>query len=225
MPSILITGTNRGIGLELTRQYAAEGWRVIACCRHPDTATELQKIAGTVERLALDVTDDAAIKRLARDLAGRPVDVLLNNAGAIGDRETFGQTDTDGWLRLFHINCIAPLHMLEAFQDHLAAGEQKKAVSISTRMASMGDNPSGGNYGYRTSKAALNMAMVTAAADLRGRLTLAVIHPGWVQTDMGGPAAPVKVEDSAAGIRRIIARLTPAESGRFFNYDGSTIPW
>ncbi len=225
MPTILITGTNRGIGLELTRQYAAEGWHVIACCRNPDAAAELQKIDGNVERHALDVTDDAAIKRLAHDLAGRPIDILLNNAGAIGERENFGQTGTADWLRLFHINCIAPFHMLEAFQAHLAAGMQKKAVSISTRMASMGDNPSGGSYGYRTSKAALNMAMVTAAADLRGRLILAVIHPGWVQTDMGGTSAPVKVRDSVAGIRRVIAGLKPADSGHFFNYDGSSIPW
>ncbi|MDY0885859.1 SDR family oxidoreductase [Dongia soli] len=225
MPTILITGTNRGIGLELVRQYAADGWQVIACCRNPDTASELKQVQGIVDIHALDVTSDADITRLAGELAGKPIDVLLNNAGITAKNDSFGSTDTETWLRVFHVNCIAPLHLVEALVDNLAAGTQKKAISISTRMGSMGESPSGSYYAYRSSKAALNMAMVNAAADLRGRLILAMIHPGWVQTDMGGTQAPLRPQESVAGIRRVIAGLKPVDSGQFFNHDGSSIPW
>ena len=225
MPTILITGTNRGIGLELVRQYAADGWHVIACCRNPDAATELKQVQGTIDIHALDVTDDADIKRLAGQLAGKPIDVLLNNAGITVKDDAFGSTNTEAWLRLFHVNCIAPLHLVEALLDNLSAGAQKKAISITSRMGSMGENPEGNYYAYRSSKAALNMAMVNAAADLRGRLVLAMIHPGWVQTDMGGKQAPLQPRESVAGIRRVIAGLKPVDSGKFFNYDGSSIPW
>lgn len=225
MPTILITGANRGIGLELVRQYAAEGWEVLACCRNPESAAALKQIGGAVDIYKLDVTQDADIRRLAGQLAGEPIDVLLNNAGATDKNDAFGATNTETWLRLFHLNCIAPLHLLEALLDNLAAGTQKKAVSISTRMASIGDGPNGNYYAYRSSKAALNMAMVNAAADLHGRIIVAVLHPGWVQTDMGGKQAPLPPRESVAGIRRVIAGLKPADSGRFFNYDGSSIPW
>lgn len=225
MPTVLITGANRGIGLELVRQYAADGWQVIACCREPDHAVELRGIAGTVDVQRLDVTDDGQIAHLAEALTGRPIDVLINNAGIFPEREAFGATDTQSWLRVFHVNCIAPFHVLEALLPNLTSGTQRKAISITSGLGSIGNNPTGGNYSYRTSKVALNMAMANAAAELRGKLIIAVLSPGWVQTDMGGGGAPVKVRDSVAGLRRIIGGLKPADTGTFVNYDGSTLPW
>jgi NAD(P)-dependent dehydrogenase (short-subunit alcohol dehydrogenase family) len=225
MPTVLVTGANRGIGLEFARQYAAEGWSVIACCRSPLKAEALAGLGGDIDILPLDVTDEAQIRNLATALKGRPIDLLINNAGLYGNQERFGTTDTANWQNLFQVNCIAPVHLIERLLSNLSAGKQAKAISISTGMASIGDGPAGGSYAYRTSKAALNMAMANAAADLRSKLILAVLSPGWVQTDMGGTHAPVKVADSVAGMRRVIAGLTAAESGGFFNYDGRSLPW
>ncbi len=225
MPTVLITGANRGIGLELVRQYAGDGWQVIACCREPDQATELRSLVGKIDIQPLDVTNEAQLQQLALSLTGRPIDVLVNNAGIFPEREALGATDTQTWLQVFHVNCIAPIHILEALLPNLASGTQRKVISISSGLGSIGSDPTGGNYAYRTSKAALNMAMANAAAEMRGKLIIAVLSPGWVQTDMGGGNAPVKVSDSTAGLRRIIGGLKPADTGTFFNYDGSTLPW
>lgn len=225
MPTVLVTGANRGIGLEFARQYAADGWQVIACCREPSTATDLRSLAGPIEIEQLDVADDAAIDRLAAKLAGRGIDLLINNAGIYGQGDDLDTTKTAEWLTLFHVNCIGPLHILRALLPNLAAGIQRKVVSISTGMASIGDGPGGGSYAYRTSKAALNMAMANAATDLRGKLIIAVLSPGWVQTDMGGAQASLKVRDSVIGLRRVIGGLKPADTGGYFKYDGSALPW
>jgi NAD(P)-dependent dehydrogenase (short-subunit alcohol dehydrogenase family) len=225
MPTVLITGANRGIGLELARQYAGDGWQVIGCCRAPEEAADLRSFGDKVELQQLDVADDGQIRSLAARLAGRPIDVLINNAGIFPAREDLGATDTETWLRVLHVNCIAPVHLLEALLPNLTSSTQRKVISITSGLGSIGSGPTGGNYAYRTAKAALNMAMANAAAELRGKAIVAVISPGWVQTDMGGTSAPVKVRDSAAGLRRIISGLKPADTGSFFNYDGSTLPW
>ena len=226
MPTVLITGANRGIGLELARQYAADRWSVIATCRDPKSAGELRALKGDIRIEALEVTDEKQLQALAKALAGTPIDVLLNNAGMLTGYEAFGQTDTRSWLQTLHVNTIAPLHMAEAFVDHVAGSQQKKIASITSGMGSIGRNTSGSAYAYRTSKAALNMAMATAANELRARgVIVAVISPGWVKTDMGGADANLMPEESAAGIRRVIAGLNPQASGRFFNYSGEEIPW
>jgi NAD(P)-dependent dehydrogenase (short-subunit alcohol dehydrogenase family) len=225
MPTLLITGANRGIGLEFTRGYAADGWRVHAACRDPAAARELAAVKGEVSIHALDVADDTAIRALADRLKGEAIDLLINNAGILDD-DALGQTDADTWLRAFRINSIAPIHVLEAFLPHLERGRQKTAVALTSKMGSIADNGSGGSYIYRSSKAALNAAMKSAAIDLKSRgIKVAVFHPGWVRTDMGGPNGQIDTRTSVAGLRAKIAGLTPAESGGFFNYDGKALPW
>jgi len=224
MPTVLITGANRGIGLELARQYAADGWDVIATARDPKDAAELKKLKARVE--ALEVTEQKQVKALAKKLKDVAIDVLINNAGMLTGYEAFGKTDTQSWLKTLHVNTVAPLQIAEAFVDHLAASEQKKIVSITSGMGSIGRGPEGGAYAYRSSKAGLNMVMATAANDLKPRkIVVAVISPGWVKTDMGGPSASITPKTSAEGIRKVIAKLKAKTSGHFFNYSGEEIPW
>ncbi len=226
MPTILITGANRGIGLEFCRSYAADGWQVHACCRHPEKAKALKNLDGDITRHRLDVTDGLRVAGLSRELAGEPIDLLLNNAGIYGPRVGFGETDYDDWAEVLKINTIAPLRMAERFVDQVAASERKIIASVSSLMGSIGRNEGGGKYIYRSSKAALNMVAKSLSVDLAPRgITVAVFHPGWVQTDMGGAEADVTTAESVAGMRKTLDRLTAADSGGFFNYDGTEIPW
>jgi len=231
MPAVLITGASRGIGLELVRQYGAAGWEVQACARAPAGATELQGLAaesgGRIAVQSLDVTDFGAIDVLARRLEGQALDVLINCAGSMGSRGSFGASDFAEWERVFRLNAFAPMKMAEAFVSHVARSGEKKIVAVSTLMASMGKNSMGGFYAYRASKAALNAIVVSLALDLGRRhgIIAAALHPGWVRTDMGGARADIDVATSVTGLRKVIAALGKAESGRFFSYDGSELPW
>jgi len=232
MYTTLITGANRGIGLELARQYAADGWRVLACCRHPDKSEALDKLAtqhdGNVLVHALEVTDLARIKQLAELLANESIDVLINNAGYYpgSDSKGFGHIDCDEWTEAFKVNTMAPLKMAESFASNVARSQLKIIATLSSKMGSMADNTSGGSYQYRSSKAAVNMVNKSLSHDLRDDgITAVVFHPGWVQTDMGGPNALITVEQSVTGIRKVIGQLTPADSGKFFAYDGQEIAW
>jgi NAD(P)-dependent dehydrogenase (short-subunit alcohol dehydrogenase family) len=230
MQTILITGANRGIGLELSRHFATAGWRVFACCRDPAKATELAKLqkgsGGAVSLHALEVTDQASIERLAAALSDEALDALVNNAGVDGRKAgSIGATDTKAWLETFAINSIAPMHMAEAFLPHLARGKRKIIATISSRMGSVAEN-SGGSYAYRASKAAVNSVMKGLSVDLKGKgITAVTLHPGWVRTDMGGPSAPVAPSESASGLLQVISGLKPADSGKFLSFDGSAIPW
>jgi NAD(P)-dependent dehydrogenase (short-subunit alcohol dehydrogenase family) len=224
MPTVLITGANRGIGLELSRQYAAAGWDVIACCRSPQDADALKTLK--VEVKALDVADAASIGKLAVDLKGRVIDVLLNNAGILGRRIGFGHADSAEFLELQQVNALAPLLMAETFVDHVAGSAQRKIVAITSGLASITNVNDASTYAYRASKASLNMVMRKLGHDLKDRgILAAAISPGWVQTDMGGADAALTVAESAAGIVKVIAGLDAAKSGGFFGYDGATIPW
>ncbi|WP_119462806.1 SDR family oxidoreductase [Rhodospirillaceae bacterium SYSU D60014] len=226
MPTVLVTGANRGIGLEFARQYAAEGWRVHATARRPEEAGELEVAAGDVQLYKLDVADAAQIAALAQRLAGEAVDVLINNAGTIGSRAGFGDTDVELWLDAFRTNTIAPLKMAEHFIEHLERGGQKRIISLTSRMGSIADNTGGGYYVYRSSKAGLNAVTKSLAIDLAPRGIVAIVfHPGWVQTEMGGSGATLSPADSVRAMRAKIAGLRPEDSGSFFNYDGSYIPW
>jgi NAD(P)-dependent dehydrogenase (short-subunit alcohol dehydrogenase family) len=226
MPTVLITGASRGIGLELAKQYAADGWSVVATARDPRNADGLKALKGDIRIEALEVTDQKQIAALAKALKGTAIDVLLNNAGMLTGYESFGATDTESWLKTLHVNSIAPLKLTEALVEHVAASQQKKVAAITSGMGSMGGHASTGAYAYRSSKAALNMVMVTAANELRARgISVAVISPGWVKTDMGGPGATLPVKQSAAGIRKVIDRLNVGISGQFFNHSGENLPW
>jgi NAD(P)-dependent dehydrogenase (short-subunit alcohol dehydrogenase family) len=237
MPTVLITGANRGLGLELARQYAADGWRVLACSRHPEAGplAALAREQPAVSCHALEVTDASSVGGLAGSLDGMPIDVLLNVAGVMHrrmestdgpSRPAFGALDYDDWARVLAVNVLGQARVAEALVEHVAASEQRKIVTLSSELGSVAANDSGGLYAYRSSKAAVNAVMKSLAIDLASRGIIAVpMHPGWVRTDMGGPKAPLSPEESAAGMRRVIAGLTPADSGRFLQWDGQELPW
>lgn len=228
--TILITGSNRGIGLEMVRQYAEAGWQVHAACRNPSAATDLSAMAAATPNIhmhALNVADSAQIKALAADLRNQPIDILLNNAGVYGQSDAhFGNTDEQQWIDCLHINTIAPMQMMEAFVGQVAASEHKLIAGMSSKMGSMADNGSGGSYVYRSSKAALNAVMKSASIDLRPKgIKVAILHPGWVLTDMGGPNAEITVQESVTRMRRTLDGVTLDNTGTFFEIDGSVIPW
>jgi NAD(P)-dependent dehydrogenase (short-subunit alcohol dehydrogenase family) len=230
MPTLLITGANRGLGLELTREFARRHWRVLACCRSPEEADELQVLAAASETVAihrLEVGDIVQVRALAGRLKGTPIDILLNNAGIFGpERQGFGETDEAGWLEAFRINSIAPLHLAEAFVEHVAASERRVIATMGSVMGSVTENDSGGAYAYRSSKAAVHMVMKGLAVDLAPRGVVAVVlHPGWVQTRMGGGDAPLKPEESAAGLTEVLLGLRREQSGQLIDYQGHMHPW
>lgn len=229
MPTVVITGCNRGIGLEFARQYAQGGWRVIAAVR--DAARAPQALTGlpgiTVE--SLDVSDPAAIRAFGQRLAGQPVDLLIHNAGTYGGDRTaqeFGSVDAAAWLDTFRINTIAPLLLTEALAPCLDAAPAAKVAILTSQMGSVADNTSGGAVIYRSSKAAVNMVGKTLGLDLVARgISVVLLHPGWVKTDMGGPNALITTEESVTGLRQVIDGLSIETTGRFFDYSGKEIPW
>ncbi|MFT6579749.1 MAG: NAD(P)-dependent dehydrogenase (short-subunit alcohol dehydrogenase family) [Alphaproteobacteria bacterium] len=221
MPTVLITGANRGLGREFARQFRALDWRVIATCRDP-AGSGLQ---GDVH--ALDVTDGASVQALAKSLAGEPIDLLLNNAGIYGPRDSdFGNIDFDAWDEVMRVNTLAPLRVAEALADNVLRSERKQMVFISSMMGSLAQTSGGDGFIYRSSKAGLNMAVKILSNHLKPRgATCVMFHPGWVRTDMGGPSAAIDPVVSVSGMMNVIKRLKPEDSGRFINYDGFDFPW
>lgn len=231
MATILITGANRGLGLEFCKQYAQENWNVIACCREPEKATALTQLANefpNVSVLSLDVADLTKIEQLAKQLEGIAIDVLLNNAAVYGDESGygFGNLDYEQWQKNMLVNVFAPVKMTEVFLPNLQRGEQKKVIAMSSLMGSMTDNGSGGSILYRSSKAALNAAMKSIAIDNRHKeIAVLILHPGWVKTDMGGSNAPMEIPESVLKMRETIANFTIEQSGEFLRFDGLKLPW
>ena len=236
MPSMLVTGASRGLGLEMVRQFVGDGWRIYACCRTPETATELAALAarsdGAITLHTLDVLKPEQVTALADEFRGTPIDMLVNNAGLLGctidamGPAAFGSIDYDAWREVHEINTMAPLRVTEAFVDHVAQSDLKLLFFMSTHMGCITELADGGLYPYRSSKAALNLLVKGLSIDLapRGVRTIAV-HPGWVVTDMGGPDAPVVKEDSIAGIRQVVANYGADQTGCFYQYDGRELPW
>ncbi|MEM9234509.1 MAG: SDR family oxidoreductase [Pseudomonadota bacterium] len=226
MPNMFITGANRGIGLEFARQYAAEGWNVHAACRSPESANDLKALNGvTVHKL--DVMDHAAIDRLAAEL-NIPFDVVIANAGVMGPRgddQSFGTLNYGAWRETMEVNVYGAVRTCEAFTPHLEQGDQKKMAVITSKMGSIADTSSGYTI-YRTSKTALNMAMVAAAPVLAQKdIAVGIFHPGWVQTDMGGENALISTEQCVKGLREQIEKTSPAEQPQFLTYAGDVVPW
>ncbi|HYJ28714.1 MAG TPA: SDR family oxidoreductase [Allosphingosinicella sp.] len=222
MARVLITGAGRGIGLEFVRQYAADAWEVIATVREGAAATELEGLGARVEQL--DMRDFAALASFGERLGGAPLDLFIANAGVSGPQRISNPQLAGEWQDVHAVNAVAPTLLAEALLPNILAAEGRM-VAITSRMGSISDS-SGGSIAYRASKAALNAAWRALALDLAGRpVTIALFHPGWVQTDMGGPNAPLALVDSVAGMRRTIAGLTPGDSGRFLDYRGDTLPW
>jgi NAD(P)-dependent dehydrogenase (short-subunit alcohol dehydrogenase family) len=218
MPTVLITGANRGIGLEFARQYAAEGWAVVATVR--EHSPELDALNVRVERL--DMRNLDAVAGFGERLDS--LDLLVANAGTYGPKSPESGQEGEEWLETFAVNTVAPYLLAQSVLP-LVERSEGKLIAISTKMGSIEDNTSGGYIAYRSSKSALNMAWRSLAIDNRGKVTCAVIHPGWVQTRMGGRSAPLSPEDSVSGMRKVIDDLTEADSGGFFSHDGSQIPW
>ena len=230
MGSILITGSNRGIGLELTKAFAAQSWRVFATCRKPSEAEALQELSASHPLLsvhALDVCDAEQMRRLAAEIKDLPLDILFNNAGIFGPAEQgFGDSDAAGWLTTLQVNTIAPLLLAELLVDNVARSNRKIIASMGSMMGSLADNTSGGYYPYRTSKAGVHMVMRGLAVDLAPRDIISVVfHPGWVQTRMGGAQAPLSPAESAAGIQQVLLELGPEQSGCFLDYQGNERAW
>ena len=231
MPTVLITGANRGLGLEFARQYATEGWQVFAACRAPDAAPELQELAaqsgGRIRVLKLDVTDAASARAAAAQLNDQPIDLLLNNAGVGGPPgQQLGNLDYAAWARVLDTNTLGPMRVVEAFLENIAKGRLKQIVTITSAMGSIEDNASGGRYAYRSSKAAVNMVMKSLSIDLAPRsITCIVVHPGWVRTDMGGSGGKLTPAESVRALRSLIESIKPKDSGKFLNYDGKPYPW
>lgn len=220
MPTLLVTGANRGIGLELVRQYSDDGWDVIATAREPDKADELQATGCEVE--TLDVADEASVDAFLERLGDRPLDLFINNAGVGGGLDLTRET----WLHTLEVNSVAPALLAQALKPNVAASQQKKMVVITSRMGSIADNESGGFWVYRSSKAAVNAAWKSIALDFRGDgIAVAMLHPGWVRTDMGGPNARIDTETSVTGMRKVIDDLSLDNSGEFRAYDGAEIGW
>lgn len=228
---VIITGASRGIGLEMVKQAVKHRWRVFACVRDPHTPQKLFEIAkmsgGLVSVHMLDVADTAQIQALAYELRMEPIDILINNAGMYGSMQhNFGEVDVESWLQTFRINTIAPLQMAENFFPHLKHGKRKLIVNISSKMGSITDNSSGGSYIYRSSKTALNQVLKSLSVDLNADgFTCVNLHPGWVKTDMGGPNAEITPAQSVSNMFSIIDKLRQEDSGKFFDIDGSEIPW
>ena len=226
MTTVMITGAARGLGLEFTKLYAARGWKVLACARNADG---LKGIRGDVQHHALEVTDYEAVKALAQKLKGEAIDILICNAGVGGSRgstaQDLGSLDPAEWRRIFEINTLAPLMMAEAFAEHVARSQQKKLIAITSILGSLAHN-NGGRYFYRASKTALNMEWNCLALDLAAKGVICVaLHPGWVQTDMGGSGAPLTIDQSVPAMVKTIDGFTTKHNGRYIQYDGSELPW
>jgi len=238
MPSVLITGANRGLGLGLTQLYLADGWQVQACCRLPAEAVELQELLENSEdRLSvhlLDLENLQTVEAIKDTIGDNPIDVLLNVAGYYGPTiisepgglQIFGTTDYGVFEKTFHVNVIGPMKVCETFVENVAGSDQKKMVTISSIAGSIGENKSGKLYPYRASKVAVNAIMKSMSIELRDREIIAApLHPGWVRTDMGGPLADIDAATSVSGIKNVIEGMTMAHSGRYLVYDGSELPW
>lgn len=230
MATVLITGTNRGIGLEFAKQFIARGDTLLATCRDIASATELDRLKVNNEKLQifeLDVSSQESMESLPEKLEGQAIDIFINNAGVYGPRDSeFGNVSTGEWAKVFQINAKAPMILTQLLIENLHDGFEKKLIYISSKMGSIDDNKGGGSYVYRSSKAALNAVAKCIAVDLgNSGYSVAVLHPGWVQTDMGGPNALIDTGTSVSNMINVIDNLNTQNSGSFFNYDGVIIPW
>lgn len=226
----LVTGANRGLGLEFTRQLAARGDQVIATCRNPEQADALQELAKSGDQieavLQLDITDAQSVDAFTKALTAETLDVLINNAGRLSRGGSPDAFNFDDIRDDFEVNAIGTLRVVEAAMDALRRGEGKKIVNLSSKMGSIGDNGGGGSYAYRMSKAALNIATRSLAIDLKPEGFIAfVMHPGWVQTDMGGESALITPETSVSNLLERIDEADAGDSGEFLEWDGGNIPW
>lgn len=229
MKTVLITGANRGIGLEFAKQYYAAGWRVIACCLNPEQATKVRSLSPRSERLLilkLDLSEIKDIEILASKLSNETIDILINNGGVYSDDLNIDDIDPLVWLEAFKINTIAPVMIAQNLIPQISKGHDKIIINISSDMASINMNKSGGRCIYRTTKSALNAATRCMAINYKSKnISVFAIDPGWVQTDMGGSGALITTEESVKSIRAILKSLTLENSGEFITFNGDKLSW
>ncbi len=230
MKNILITGCNRGIGLEFVKQLSLTGVNLIATYRDRNSSQELFAIAdecSNIELLQLDVSSENSMVLFQSSLMERPIDVFINNAGIMGSgSKNFGSIAVQNWIEVLNVNTVAPLILTQKLYKNLLNGNDKKLIYVSSKMGSIEDNNGGSSYVYRSSKTALNQVVKTLSVDLSPKgFTIIAVHPGWVQTDMGGPNALIDTKTSVSGLIGVIQNLKGSDNGKFFNYDGQLISW
>lgn len=227
MPTIFITGANRGLGFEFAKQYAADGWRVIAACRDPAKAEALSAVEGDVQVETMDVDDDASVASLSDKLKDEAIDLLINNAGIYGPKHLSAEDmDYEAWGRVLRTNTMSPFRVTMAFLQQVRNSDQKIIATLSSKMGSLNENQDGGEYIYRSSKAALNAALKGLSYDLADAgIRIMLMHPGWASTDMGGPSAPLLPADGVAGLRKVLAGIKDGETGVFYDYKGAELAW
>jgi NAD(P)-dependent dehydrogenase (short-subunit alcohol dehydrogenase family) len=222
--TVLVTGANRGLGLEFARQYAESGWQVIGTARKPEQAKELEALG--VRVVQLDVADQGSVDRMAAELEAQPIDLLINNAGIFPRVGKIAEIDFDDYSRTLEVNTLGPVRVTRALLPNLQQGKLKVIAGLSSNLGSIAENERGNFYGYRESKAALNMFTKTLAVELGPEgFICVVLTPGWVQTDMGGPNATLTPTESISGMKAVLDKLTPADNGTFWSYNGSQMPW
>ena len=238
MPTLLITGANRGIGFNLLKLYDADGWTIHACCRSPDSAADLKAVAdatgGRIALHPLDVEDPKSIAALKESLGDTPIDMLINMAGYLGNKaltepgglQPFGETNFEEMELAYRINCIGPLRVCESFVDNVAASDKKIIINVSSIVGSIGADSFGNFYSYRPSKTALNAITHAMSINLKDRgITVIPFHPGFTKTDMGGPTADIEVDESATGIKSVLDKVTIEDTGRYLTWEGGELPW
>ena len=230
MTTILVTGANRGIGLEFVKHYLDRGEQVIGTYRDivsSDKLIQMGEVYDSLKTLTLDVSSDESLKYFSDQLGDIPIDIFINNAGVYGPRNsTFNNVDEKNWIPVLRINAIAPLILTQLIIENLRRSSVKKLIYITSKMGSIDDNKGGGSYVYRSSKTTLNAVVKNISIDLaREEMLVALLHPGWVRTDMGGPDGLIDTNTSVSGMIKVIDSLEQSLSGSFFNYDGTEIPW
>ena len=230
MATILVTGANRGLGIEFVEQYLNEGNEVIATYRNENSSIDLIEMGNersNLKLLQLDVSSNKSLNSFAENLGDSPIDIFINNAGVYGPRNSsFGNVDEENWIPAIKINAIAPILLTQLIIKNIRSGADKKLIFVTSKMGSIDDNKGGGAYVYRSSKTALNAVVKSLSVDLENEgIVVALIHPGWVKTDMGGPNALIESDTSVRGMTEVISNLDITSTGNFYNYDGSIIPW
>jgi len=238
MPTMLITGANRGLGLNLLKLFADDGWKIHACCRSPDSASKLQEVIsasdGRVFPHPLDIADPHSIAALKSALGDTPIDMLVNMAGYLGGKalvdpgglQPFGDTNYEDMEKAFRINCMGPLRICEALIENVEASDRKMIINISSIVGSIGGDTFGNFYAYKPSKSALNAITHSMALNLKDRgITVIPFHPGFVKTDMGGPTADIEVDESVNGMKAVFEKITIEDTGRYMTWEGGELPW
>ena len=230
MTNILVTGANRGLGLGFVKNYLGKNVNVVSTTRDMKSSMELlalkERFPDNLEIFELDLLKESAGYTLANFLGDKPIDVLINNAGIGSTNQHFQAVSPKPWLEVLTVNLIAPLMVTQSIIDNVKKGSDKKIFFLSSQLGSIEDNTSGGMYIYRSSKTGLNQVVKSLSVDLKPQgITVVSLHPGWVKTDMGGPNAPVSIDESIKGMMQVIEKADIRDTGRFLNYDGKELPW